>query len=305
MQVSVVVPCYRSAATLRELVSDLMPVLESSTTAYEIILVVDGSPDDTWLVARDLAHTCGPVRALRLSRNYGQHNALIAGVREARYATTVTMDDDLQHPPSEVPKLLEALTADVDLVYGVPVEEQHGFARSLASRSVKAAMSRGLKVQSAKDISAFRAFRTYLRDGFDGLTGPHASVDVALSWSTTKMRAVTVRMDQRQEGASNYTTRALLRHTAHMILGYSTLPLRLVTLMGLACGVLGVVLLCVILVKFFRGDTTVAGFTTIASMVAIFSGAQMLAIGIMGEYVGRVHAHNSGRPTYIIRDKVD
>ena len=194
---SVVVPCYRSASTLADLVAGLSTVLPTATSAYEVILVVDGSPDDTWEVAPKLAAEHEIVRAIRLARNYGQHNALIAGVRAARHEIVVTMDDDLQHPPDQIPVLLRALTDDLDLVYGVPETEEHGFLRSLASRSVKAGLSAALGIRDAKLMSAFRAFRTFLRDGFDGLHGPHASIDVALSWATTRVGATTVRMADR------------------------------------------------------------------------------------------------------------
>ncbi|WP_246485893.1 glycosyltransferase family 2 protein [Kribbella qitaiheensis] len=240
MFVSVVVPCYRSAGTLPRLVENLTQVLPEVTSGYEIVLVVDGSPDDTWQVASELANKYPATRAMRLARNYGQHNALIAGVRNARYEVVVTMDDDLQHPADQVPVLLKALTDDIDLVYGVPVEEEHGVLRSFASRLVKGAMSSTLSVKGAKSISAFRAFRTFLRDGFDGLDGPHASVDVALSWSTTRVAQTTVRMEDRAEGKSNYTTWMLVKHALTLITGYSTEPLRLVGYLGFICAVFGV-----------------------------------------------------------------
>jgi glycosyltransferase involved in cell wall biosynthesis len=303
--VSVVVPCYRSAATLPRLVEGLSSVLPDATTAYEVILVVDGSPDNTWEVASQLSAKFPNTRAIRLARNYGQHNALIAGVRQAQYEVVVTMDDDLQHPPDQVPVLLSALRDDIDLVYGVPAEEEHGFFRSLASRAVKASMASVLGIHDAKSISAFRAFRTFLRDGFDGLDGPHASVDVALSWSTTRITEQRVRMEDRAEGRSNYTPRMLFKHAANMLTGYSTTPLRLVGYLGFACALFGLLLFGVIIYKFATGATTVPGFTSIASMIALFSGAQMLAIGVLGEYVGRLHSGSMGRPTYVIRERTD
>jgi glycosyltransferase involved in cell wall biosynthesis len=303
--VSVVVPCYRSAGTLPRLVEELMQVLPDATAAFEILLVVDGSPDDTWEVASQLSNKYPETRAMRLARNYGQHNALIAGVRNARYEVVVTMDDDLQHPADQVPVLLAALTDDLDLVYGVPVEEEHGFFRSLASRLVKSTMASALDVHSARSISAFRAFRTFLRDGFEGLDGPHASVDVALSWSTTRIAEARVRMADRAQGESNYTTSLLMKHALTMLTGYSTKPLRLVGYLGFLCALFGVLLFGLIIYKYAVGATTVAGFTTIASMVALFSGAQMLAIGVLGEYVGRLHSDSMGRPTYVVRERTD
>ncbi|MDP3891506.1 glycosyltransferase family 2 protein [Nocardioides sp.] len=301
--VSVVVPCYQSSQTLQPLVEQLLDARPTATDEFEIVLVVDGSPDATWDVARDLAERHGPVRGIHLSRNYGQHNAIVAGIREARHPVVVTMDDDLQHRPGEVPRLLAALTPDLDLVYGVPVAEEHTFWRSFASRFVKHLIARGLGITSATSISAFRAFRTRLRDGFAELAGPHASVDVALSWATTRIGSVPVEMDARAEGRSNYSFRMLLRHASNMLLGYSTAPLRLVGYLGFLCAALGTVLLGVVLWQYFTGSTTVQGFTTLASMVAVFSGAQMLAIGVLGEYLGRVHINSVGQPTYVVAER--
>jgi glycosyltransferase involved in cell wall biosynthesis len=303
VSLSVVIPCYRSAATLPDLVRRLATILPAIAHDYEVILVVDGSPDYTWDVAQVLAAEHTHVRALHLSRNYGQHNALLAGVRLARFETVITMDDDLQHPPEELPRLVAALTHDLDLVYAIAEHEEHGVLRSLASRTLKAGLAAGLGVRSARSISAFRIFRTFLRNGFAEFTGPHASLDVALSWATTRVGAVRVRMVERHHGRSTYTPRALFGHAATMLTGYSTAPLRAVTYLGLACGTLGAVLLGTILWKYYAGETTVAGFTTLASMIALFSGAQMLAIGVVGEYVGRLHSAGSGRPTYVLREE--
>jgi glycosyltransferase involved in cell wall biosynthesis len=267
--------------------------------------VVDGGDRATWTTAAALAGGSHHVRAVRLSRNYGQHNALVAGVRAARHDVVVTMDDDLQHRPEEIPALLAALTEDVDVVYGVAADEEHGVTRSLASRLAKAALERAMNVRGARQLSAFRAFRTFLRDGFTQLNGPHACLDVALSWGTTQTAAVTVRMDERVHGRSGYTVRMLVRHMLNMVLGYSTAPLRLVTYLGFVAGFLGLALLGRVLYLYFSGETTVAGFTTLASMVALFSAAQMIAIGVLGEYIGRIHANGLGLPTYLVRPDMD
>jgi glycosyltransferase involved in cell wall biosynthesis len=300
-----VIPCYRSATSLPKLVERLSPVLREATAAHEIILVVDGSPDDTWAVASALAVKYEDVRAVRLARNYGQHAAIVAGVRSALFDVIVTMDDDLQHPPEEVPRLLAALTDDVDLVYAVSRREEHGVLRSLASRTVKAGLSGPLGVENAKSVSAFRAFRSFVRDSLDRVRGPHISVDVALSWATTKVTTAEVRMDRRSEGRSGYTLRALFQHAFNMILGYSTVPLRLVTYLGLATGAVGLALLGFVLVRYLTGETTVAGYTTTTAAIALFAAAQMVAIGVLGEYVGRIHSNGLGRPTYVVRERVE
>lgn len=304
MSVSVVIPCYRSARTLPSLVGRLVPVLRAISVRHEVILVVDGSPDATWKTAAELASRIDAVRAIHLSRNYGQHNALVAGIREAKFDVIVTMDDDLQHLPEQIPLLLAALEGDrLDLVYGVPYEEEHGSLRNFASRSVKAAMAVALGVRAARAISAFRAFRTCLRDGFQELSGPHASVDVALSWATTRVGSIKVHMSERHHGRSTYTPRLLIRHAMNMLLGYSTTPLRAASYLGFLVGAVGLLLGCAVLWSFLAGDTSVAGFTTIASMVALFSSAQLISIGVLGEYVGRIHGSGLGRPTYVVRER--
>jgi glycosyltransferase involved in cell wall biosynthesis len=305
MNVSVVIPCFRSRATLPELVERLHKVLDSGADGlvddYEVILIVDGSPDDTYAVARELELAASTVRAVLLRRNYGQHNALLAGIARARFEVTITMDDDLQHRPEELPRLLEPLLDPlVDLVYGVPIEEEHGFVRSFASRTVKSALA-WAGVDNARHVSALRAFRTDLREGFSHIADAFASVDVVLSWTTSGVRRVHVAMDQRPVGTSAYSLPRLFRHAATMVTGYSTVPLRFVTWLGLACAVVGLALLGYVLYAFVTGSTTVAGFTTLASMIALFSGAQMLSLGILGEYIGRMHFRGMQRPTYLVR----
>src|SRR5690606_8396722 len=140
--VSIVIPCYCSERTLPPLIDRLVATMRARGTEFEVLLVVDGSPDDTWHVAQKLAANSTEVEAMLLSRNYGQHNALLAGIRAARFATIVTMDDDLQHRPDEVPRLLDALADDLDLVYGVAIHEEHGVFRSFASRSMKSLFAR-------------------------------------------------------------------------------------------------------------------------------------------------------------------
>lgn len=303
MRVSIVIPCYRSELTLREVVEGIFGSLTQAPVVrdFEVVLVVDGSPDGTAGVARELAAEHPEVRAVELRRNYGQHSALLAGIARARYDVVVTMDDDLQHLPEEIPLLLGPLAAGTaDLVYGVPEVEEHGVLRSAASRAVK----RGLAMAGApkaEDVSSFRAFRTELREGLAAVPDPYASVDVLLSWATVSVDRVTVRMRHRSVGTSSYTFRSLVRHAINMITGYSNVPLRLVTYLGLLLAVVGLVLAVTVVIKYLVNDTTVAGFTTLAAMIAMFSGAQMLSLGVIGEYLGRLHTRSMGKPTYLVR----
>lgn len=306
MRVSVVIPCYRSELTLAALVGRLlnsMDDLESSGIVddFEVILVVDGSPDGTAAIAGNLAEASPKVTAVFLRRNFGQHNALVAGIRAARFEIVVTLDDDLQHPPEEIGTLLLVLQPGVDLVYGVPVAEEHGALRSAASRMVKRAL-RLSGVANATLVGAFRAFRTELREGFSGVNDTQVNLDVLLSWTTDRVQGVRVRMEPRPAGRSSYNTMRLLKHTLNMVTGYGIVPLRIATWLGFACGLLGAVLLVVIVARFLSGATTVPGFTTLAALISLFAGAQMITIGIIGEYLGRQHFRSMSKPMYVIGD---
>lgn len=309
VRISIVIPCYRSENTLESVVDGIFaalsrPEARSIVSAFELVLVVDGSPDRTIDVAMRLGADHPNVSAVELRRNYGQHNALLAGIARARHEVIVTMDDDLQHRPDEIVVMVEALQDPaVDLVYGVSHVEEHGVWRSFASRAVKRSLAIA-GVPRAQDVSAFRAFRTDLRDGFSLVEDPYISLDVLLSWTTTSIHRVVVQMDQRSVGTSSYSLRALVRHSMNMITGYSNLPLRVVSWLGAFCASVGVILGIMVIWRFAIGDTTVAGFTTVAAMVALFSGAQMLSLGVMGEYLGRLHTRSMGKPTYLVRSEV-
>jgi glycosyltransferase involved in cell wall biosynthesis len=302
VRISVVIPCYRSRDTLPALVAGLHEELPKVATDYEIILVVDGSPDDTYAQARRL-EVAEPdrVRALLLRRNYGQHNALMAGLTRARYEVTVTMDDDLQHRPDQVSALVQPLRHPVvDLVYGQATEEEHGWARSAASRTVKAGLALA-GVPNARQVSAFRAFRTELREGFAHIADPFVSLDVVLSWTTTSVIGVPVVMDERTNGRSNYSLGGLARHAWNMVTGYGTIPLRLVVWLGFLCSLAGLFGLVYILVAHAMGRIQVAGFTTLVALLTAFSGAMMLSIGVLGEYIGRLHFRSMQRPAFLVR----
>ncbi|TMC75421.1 MAG: glycosyltransferase family 2 protein [Chloroflexi bacterium] len=298
--VSAVVPAYNSELSLPELVRRLQPVLDAAATDYELIIVDDGSRDGTWRVIEDLSRDHGWVRGVHLMRNYGQHNALLCGIRLARHELIVTIDDDLQHPPEEIPKLLEKLTADKDVVYGTPAQETHGLWRDLASQVTKIALQSAMGAPIARKAGPFKVFRTRIRDAFAAYDGPYVSIDVLLTWGTTRFDAVEVRHAPRTLGTSNYTFRKLVVHALNMITGFSTWPLQLSSLIGFLFTVIGTFALLFVVVRYLIQGGTVPGFSFLAAMVAIFSGAQLFSLGIMGEYLARMHARSMQHPTYSV-----
>ena len=305
---STVVPVYNGAATLPQLVERLEPVLKAAAGTYELVLVDDASADDSWATIERLCARHDWVRGLRLMRNSGQHNALLCGIRAATGEVIATLDDDLQNPPAEIPLLLETLAAgqdgrELDVVYGKPHREQHGVLRDLASRITKLALSSVMGAEVARNVSPFRVFRTELRDGFAQYRSPFVSIDVLLTWSTGRFGAREVRHEPRAEGQSNYTFGKLVTHAFNMMTGFSTFPLQIASLVGFACTLLGIVLLVYVLARTLLEGTAPPGFPFLASMVALFSGAQLFALGILGEYLARMHSRSMDRPAYTVKQR--
>jgi glycosyltransferase involved in cell wall biosynthesis len=304
--ISVIIPAYRSAESLPPLIEELARVLPTLTGAYEVIIVNDGSPDgeQTWTAIRALAARYAWVQGINMMRNYGQHNALLCGIRSARHDLIVTMDDDLQHPPSEISKLLARLReADLDVVYGTPEHEQHGLFRDMASQVTKLALQSSMGVDIARQVSAFRVFRTPLREAFASYRSPYVSIDVLLTWGTTRFGAVSTRHDERTIGKSGYTFGKLVRHALNMITGFSTLPLQVASIIGLLVAGFGALVLVYVLGRYLIYGAVVQGFAFLASIIAIFSGAQLFALGVMGEYLARIHFRTMDRPVYTVRER--
>jgi len=301
---SVVVPVFNSALSLAALAQRLHATLGARPSEYELIFVNDGSRDHSWDVICGLLAPGSSVRGVNLMRNYGQHNALLCGIRLANYDVIVTIDDDLQHPPEEIPKLLETLAKGHDVVYGTPQQEQHGFMRDLASHVTKLALRSAMGSEVAGKASAFRVFRTQLRKGFANYNGPFVSIDVLLTWATTRFAAEPVRHDPRRLGVSNYTVGKLLAHALNMTTGFSTLPLQLASWIGFACTLFGVGVLAFVIGRYLREGGSVPGFPFLASLVAIFSGAQLFSLGIIGEYLARMHFRIMATPAYVIQSQL-
>lgn len=302
--VSVVIPVYNSEATLRDLHCSVVAALSPLTATLEIIFVEDCGGDGSWKVIEDLAATYPTVRGIKLARNYGQHNALLCGIRAARHEVIVTLDDDLQHPPEEIPKLLTLLNQGQEVVYGTPRQEPHGLWRGVASRITKLALANIMGAETARKVSSFRAFEKRIREAFAQYRGPFVSIDVLLTWGASRFAAVPVRHDQRRAGSSNYSLRKLINHAFNMMTGFSVMPLQVASVIGFVFTFLGGCLLIYVVGRYMLEGTSVPGFPFLASIIAIFSGAQLFAIGVIGEYLARMHFRTMDRPPYVVSKEI-
>jgi glycosyltransferase involved in cell wall biosynthesis len=299
MKISVVVPVYNGSDTLPMLVDELGQVLPGVAEEFELVLVNDGSPDHSWQVISTLAQSHPWVRGIDLMRNYGQHNATLCGVREARYEVIVIMDDDLQNPPCEIPKLLEKLEEGYDVVYGVSRRRQQAWWKTLASVIVKRAIAYVMGLRTVRDIGAFKAFRADLRKSFDDFHSPDVLVDVLLSWGTSRFASVPVDESPRAVGKSNYNLFKLIKVSLLVLTSYTTIPLRIASIVGFLFTLFGVGVLTYVLTVYFTLGS-IEGFPFLASTITIFSGVQLFALGIIGEYLARVFERTGGRPTYTV-----
>lgn len=299
MNISVVVPVYRGETLIEPLVERLSKALPKFSKKYELLLVNDGSPDDSWSVIQRLARKYQWVRGIRLMRNYGQHNATLCGLRAARYEITITMDQDLQHSPEDIPVLLAELEKGFDVVYGAPRKLPQGFLRNFMTANIKLILANIMGVPSVKNLSAFRVFRTGLRDAFANFRSPTLTLDVLLSWGTIRFTSVQVEIGE--AGQSNYKFGALVKVALSILTGYSTTPLRLASWIGFVMTLFGLGVFIYVLVVYFALGS-LPGFPFLASIIALFSGAQLFALGIFGEYLARMFDRSMDRPPYVIHE---
>lgn len=299
---SIVIPVYNGADTIRTLVAELAKVMPKVADHFEAILVYDGSPDNSWEVICQLAQNYPWVQGVKLMRNYGQHNATLCGVRVARYEIIITMDDDLQHPPEEIPLLLAKLDEGYDVVYGIPKKRPHSWWRNWFSVVIKRILAEVMGIRTIRDIGAFRVFRAQLREAFTEYRNPNVILDVLLSWGTSRFAAVTIQENPREIGQSNYNFYKLFKVTMVVLTGFSTVPLRFASMLGFGFTLFGVAIFLYVLgVTFFSGS--IPGFPFLASIIALFSGTQLFALGIMGEYLARIFDRSMDRPPYMIGEQ--
>ncbi|MBL7196573.1 MAG: glycosyltransferase family 2 protein [Candidatus Omnitrophica bacterium] len=305
IEYSVIIPVYKSEATLLELYQKLVSVMEKISARFEIIFIEDCGGDGSWKIIEKFTQSDSRVRGIALSRNFGQHNALLCGIRAAKGNVIITLDDDLQNPPEEIPKLLHKLAEGFDVVYGVPQRQRHGFLRDIVSQVTKIVLQGAMGVNIARNVSAFRVFRVHLRTAFNNYHGSFVSIDVLLTWGTKRFSAISVVHNGRRFGRSNYTFRTLMTHAFNMITGFSTIPLQFASLVGFLFTFFGLAVLVYVFIVYVFSGGKVQGFYFLASIIAIFSGAQLFALGIVGEYLARMYFRIMEKPAYVIRSFIE
>jgi polyisoprenyl-phosphate glycosyltransferase len=303
LDVSIVVPVYGSSAALPELCNRLDAVMRTTGLDYEVILVDDRGQAEAWSVISTVAARHPHVRGLRLGRNFGQHAATICGISYARGKWIVTMDDDLEHPPESVPALLAVGDDDHPLVYGVFEKRTHATYRNLSSELMRRMLKRAFPDLN-EDYCSFRAIHAPLAKQLDRFGFNRPYIDGMLSWLTSSTRSVSVPHEQRQHGESTYTMRKLLSHAANIFVTFSYLPLRIATFSGAGLAAISFLYLMYVIYGRLTGGITNPGYASLMSVVLFACGIQLLILGVVGEYVGRLMGATFRRPVYVVDSEV-
>lgn len=303
--ISIVIPVYGSGLALWALIRRIDAAMNSCVGTYEVIFVEDGGGSTSWDIIKNIALEFPQVRGFQLSRNFGQHNAILYGIRAAKGRLIATMDDDLQHPPEAIPLLVEKLNEGWDVVYAPPIYRKHGILRNIASAITKIVLQNLIGSDNALHVSAFRVFHTELRDAFEAYQGPVVNIDVLLAWGGGKFSYLPIFHEERYAGKSGYTVRKLMIHALNMITGFSTLPLQLASILGFGFAFLGMIILGYVVYSWIMHGSAVPGFAFLASLISIFSGVQLLALGILGEYLSRIYSRAMNKPSYFLRSKIE
>ncbi len=301
-ELSVVIPLYRSAESIARVVDELQDVARAID--LEIVLVNDGSPDNTLEICRGIAGRCRvPLTIVNLSRNFGEHNAVMAGLRHVRGRWIVTMDDDGQNPPSEIPRLLEAARRDGhEVVFGLYRTKQHSLWRNLGSWFANRVAEWTLDKPRGLYLSSFRCMSDFVAAEVVRYDGPYPYIDGLILQVTRNLGMVDVEHRARDSGSSGYTVRKLVRLWMNMFVNFSVQPLRLATWLGLIMGAAGVVGVIWVVTLWIRGEGPEFGWGSLMAAFLVFSGAQMVVLGMIGEYLGRTYLSTNRRPQSIERD---
>ena len=305
LQVSVVIPVFNEELVLHEFYPRLKKEAESWGKSYELLFVDDGSTDNSFKLICKWKKIDSNIRVIKFTRNFGQQAAVLAGFRESRGNIVVQIDSDLQNPPEEIKRLLGAFTDEVDLVVTIPRKRRDSSLRILGSKVLHSLAQALFGNRFKLNLSSFRAMRRSVIEKIDQCQDRSRYMAVLMSWMAVPTVHVEVDHHLRKMGQTKYGVLPLLRLTWDLITGYSNFPLRLVTYLGLLGAGLGFAIMMFLLYQRLVAGILIEGFVVLSAVFSFFAGVQLLSIGFLGEYLGRVHLKIQNRPEYIVHKVID
>jgi polyisoprenyl-phosphate glycosyltransferase len=303
MRVSILIPVYKNDGGLDELVKRIGASMANSSYAhsFELVLIDDCSPDNSWEVIQQLSKTHSFVQGATLSRNFGQHNAIMAGLNLVSGQYIVLMDDDLQHPPEAIPSMLDKLASGADVCYTNYANRQHAAWKIAGSKFNDLMASWLLSKPKGLYLSSFKALKRGVVDQIRGHEGPFAYLDGLILDITRRIATVEIQHGTRAYGEGNYSFKKSISLWLRMVTGTSIVPLRMVTLMGALIALLGFMGAIFVIISNFLYPNQSKGWASIIVTILLVSGFQTLFIGVLGEYLGRIHLRLNNKPQYLFR----
>jgi len=303
--ISIIIPVYKSAGSISSLVKKLLN--EVDLNILEVLLVNDASPDNTDEICRDLVSNYhGKVRLVELARNFGEHNAVMAGLNHCRGNMAVIMDDDFQNPPSEIILLVnELISQGYDVVYGQYIEKQHHWLRNMGSRFNDFVARFALGKPRDLYLSSFKVLNRFTINEITKYKLPYPYIDGLIFRVTNRIGSVKVQHMSRKEGKSNYTLSKLIRLWLNMVTNFTIIPLHIATILGILTLCFGIGFTSFMFYWIIIGETLPSGWPSLVSIVIIFSGVQLISVGVMGEYIGRLFLGSNGTPQFVVREIIE
>jgi polyisoprenyl-phosphate glycosyltransferase len=300
---SVVIPVYNGEFYLEEVSHRIKNTFEKITDDYELIFVDDGSKDQSWKKLQEIQKKDEKIKIIKLSRNYGQHNATLCGLRNGNGKYLLTLDQDLQHPPEEIPKLIKKIEEGYSLVYGRYRKKKHHWFRNFGSKITNKTLSK----IAGRDfvITSFRIIKKAAIDSLEDFENPEVIIDILLSQVISDRDIGVVLVNHKQNKRdSNYSSFKLINISLNMIFNYTTAPLKIASILGLIFSLLGFGTALFYVIKYSLGYTTISGFTSVIAAVSFFSGLILLVLGVIGEYLGRIFVAVNKKPQYKIEKRL-
>ena len=304
LKYSIVIPVFNEQGNLTALYDRLKKTLDNMGETYEIIFIDDGSSDNSYQIIKALGNSDRAVKTIRFTRNFGQHPAVIAGLHSAKGQIIITIDADLQNPPEEIPRLVASMDEGNDIVFGVFKRPEEPAYRRAGSAFAKWILSK-MMPSVPTNLSGFRAIRADVIHQFMQFGEKQVFIDALLCWMGYKIGIVEVERHIRYSGKSKYNIFKLAGLWLDMVVAFTNLPLRFAMLLGSILGLIGIIMGVIYLVFYFVYGVLVPGFTTTIILITTFAGVQLLCVGIVGEYIGRIDIQMKKRPDYIIREQSD
>ncbi len=303
--ISVIIPIYNEAENLLELYKRLIASVLKISRSYEIIFIDDGSSDNSLEILRSLKNKDKNVRIIKFTRNFGQQSAVLAGFRHCKGETIVQLDADLQNPPEEISKLIQKLNEGYDMVSGVRKNRQDFFLRRLCSNFLFKLVSKLMGKNIMVDISSFRVMKRGVIEKINQCKDKSKFLSALVSWMGIPSARIEVEHSGRLYGQTKYSTGKLFQSAMDIITGFSRLPLRMVTYLGFFGATIGFILMIFLLIQRYVRGVMYDGLTVLTALFSLFAGVQLLSIGILGEYIGRIYSQVQDRPDYIIEDIIE